>query len=173
MLKDSVLCEYKGSLVGLDKILNENKEDLILMFVDKVNGLKVRVSTAVKIISSCGKNILVYRRTSDGEKRRGVSGKFDTPKGRVAFTAPIKMNIDEKNMYGSIIDITISTEENPSGKFAEFVFMPVIHFQVDQKTENYLNKSLNNVPDDMGDVERFEWVDLSSLNHENSMTKLL
>lgn len=177
MLKDLIDQARKQvtSVKSLDDFLGDNKDNIVVActILPIVNGVKLRVATAVVVLNSAGDSFYLYRRTPEGEERRGIPEKWDTPKGRVPFIAPGKWAVDESLITGEVDGVALATEYNPSGKFAEYVHMPVVVFRVDAAGQKLLDDSAGNVPADMGDVKGYEWIPVTDINHENAMTKVL
>jgi hypothetical protein len=167
----------KMSMTQLDAVMNTFEQEIKGMFTitSKVNGVNLRVSTAV-VVCDVDDNLLLYRRTSEGEVRRGIPENWDTPKGRVKFTASGKWLVPEDQVTGQVVGVGLATEYNALGsKFPEYVHMPLIVFEVDEAGKRAINKHLNDVPTDMGQVAGYEWVPASVIgNAENpAMTKIV
>ncbi|OGI25167.1 MAG: hypothetical protein A3J76_03115 [Candidatus Moranbacteria bacterium RBG_13_45_13] len=162
------------NLAQLDEFFEANKDAIVdaCTPLELVSGVKVRVATAV-VCSRANGDLYLYRRTGEGEPRRGTTSNWDTPKGRVLFTAPGKWKADENQVTGKVIGIGLAHEYQPTGKFQEFVLMPVIVFQANESGEAYLDSIVSEVPPDMGDVKGYKWIPASDITADNAMTKVV
>jgi hypothetical protein len=164
-----------NSITKLDRFLIVMEKAIIssCTIMGKINGVGLRVATAV-VIRRANDDLYLYRRTPEDGPRRGIPGNWDTPKGRVKFVAPGKWSADENLVTGRIAGLGLATEYQPMGSnFEEFVLMPVIVFEVDEDGENYLSSIAKNVPVDMGDVIGYEWVSAANIGPDTAMTKIL
>jgi hypothetical protein len=163
------------SIANLDTLFVANEAEIKAVFTitSKVNGVGLRIATAVVILDPDGEKLYLYRRTPEGDERRGISGNWETFKGRVKYVDKGKCLVPEDQISGKVVGIGLATETRLGGKYAEHVHMPTVLFQVDEAGKALLDEYADKVPADMGDVAGYEWVPVAEIVSDNAMTKIL